>query len=166
MSKGTIVFLMLFYVSNGIVFSQHLSHQVMVPAAGIAVSGAVNYTQTIGETAIEIIGCSEFVFTQGFQQPGIKYLKESAPKGNGVDVYPNPVRDYVNVKLFGDGARKFSIDIINIAGTIVNSGTIDFTASYFYIQQIEITNLKKGFYFVRIVSNDRLISRVFKIEKM
>ena len=138
----------------------------MVPAAGTATSNNLHYSQTIGETAIEIIGCSDFEFTQGFQQPGIKISPEQVPAGTGVEVYPNPVTDFINVKLFGDVARKFRIDIINITGNIVSSEVINFITRYFYTQQIEVGKLKRGIYFVRVVSDDRLISRIFKIEKL
>jgi hypothetical protein len=147
-------------------FSQHLSHQVMVPTAGIAVTGTLNYTQTIGETAVEIIGGSGFAFTQGFQQPGIKYSPEVAPEGNGVEVYPNPATAYIDVKFFGDGARNFKIEIISIAGIIISSAPIKFIDKYFYIHRIEVDKLKIGFYFVRVASDDGLINRTFKIEKM
>jgi hypothetical protein len=49
---------------------------------------------------------------------------------------------------------------------IVNSTTLNFIAKYYYIQQIEVTSLKYGFYFVRVTSDDGKIHRVFKIEKM
>lgn len=166
MFKGTIVLITLLLVFRGSAYSQHLSHQVMVPAAGIAVSGVLNYTQTIGETAIEIIGGSGFELTQGFQQPGIIFSPEVAPEGNGVDVYPNPATDFINVKFYGDAARNFRIDLISITGTIVNSIPIKFIDKYFYVKRIEVDNLKIGFYFVRVASDDGLISRVFKIEKM
>jgi hypothetical protein len=166
MIKGIKIMFLCFLVSWTNVFSQQLSHQVLVPVAGVTSAGAINYSQTIGETAVEIIGCSDFVYTQGFQQPGIKISPEIPPEGNGVDVYPNPAIDFVNIKLFGDVARKFRIDIINITGTIVSSGAINFMDSYYYIQRIEVDNLKRGLYFVRIVSDDGLINRTFKIEKM
>jgi hypothetical protein len=166
MIKGTKVLIILILVSRANVFSQQLSHQVLVPAAGIASTGSLNYTQTIGETAIEIISGSGFVFTQGFQQPGIKISPEIAPEGNGVEVYPNPATDYISVKLFGDVARNFRIDVINITGMIVSSGTINFIDSYFYVQRIEVDKLMRGLYFVRVVSDDGLIRRTFRIEKM
>ncbi len=163
-TKVLITVLFLFWGSCS--YSQQLSHQVMVPAAGLAASGVVNYSQTIGETAIEIFSCSGFEFTQGFQQPGMKYSPEDNPEGNGVEVYPNPVADNLNVKFFGDVARKFRVDIINIAGTVVESSAITFITVYYHIEQINVQKLKKGFYFVRVVSGDGLISRTFKIEKM
>jgi len=166
MVKGIKVLTIIIIVSWESAFSQHLSHQVLVPAAGIAVSGAIHYSQTIGETAIEIINSSGFVLTQGFQQPGITIVPEERELGNGVDVYPNPATDFINVKLFGDVARKFRIDIVNITGTIVSSEKLDFIDSFFYIQQVAVDRLFKGLYFVRVVSDDGVISRVFKIEKM
>lgn len=166
MIKGTkvLILLLLFSWANG--FSQQLSHQVLVPAAGIATAEGINYSQTIGETAVEIISNSGFVFTQGFQQPEIKISQENAPDGNGVNVYPNPATDFINVKMFGDVARKFRIEIINITGMIVSSMTMDFITKYYYIQQIDVINLKIGFYLIRVTSDDGIISRTFKIEKM
>jgi hypothetical protein len=165
MIKGTkVLILLLFSWANG--FSQQLSHQVLVPAAGLTTTGALSYSQTIGETATEIISNSGFVFTQGFQQPGVKISPENSPEGSGVDVYPNPARDFISIKLFGDVPRKFKIDIINITGTVVSSLTLNFIDKYFLIQPMEVTNLKYGFYFVRVASDDGIISRTFKIEKM
>lgn len=165
MIKGTkVLILLLFSWVNG--FSQQLSHQVLVPAAGLSTSSAISYSQTIGETATEIISNSGFVFTQGFQQPTVKISVENPPEGNGVEVYPNPATDFISIKLFGDVPRKFKIDIINIAGTIVSSTTMKFNDKYFLIQPMEVAKLKFGFYFVRVVSDDGMISRTFKIEKM
>jgi len=159
-----VLLILLFSWANG--FSQQLSHQVLVPAAGLTTTGAISYSQTIGETATEIISNSGFVFTQGFQQPSVKISPENLPEGNGVDVYPNPATDFISIKLFGDVPRKFKIDIINIAGTVVSSLTLKFIDKYFLIQPMEVAKLKYGFYFVRVASDDGMISRTFKIEKM
>jgi hypothetical protein len=159
-----LILLLLFSTTTG--FSQQLSHQVLVPAAGLATSGVINYSQTIGETAVELTNGSGFILSQGFQQPGMKNITDPVPAGTGVDVYPNPATDFINVKLFGGEARKFRIEIINLAGTIVSSATMNFITNYNIVQQIDITNLTFGFYFVRVASDDAKINRVFKIEKM
>jgi hypothetical protein len=166
MIKGTKLFIILLLISRAGLFAQHLSHQVLVPAAGIAVTNTVSYQQTVGETAIEIIGHSGFVFTQGFQQPGVKITPDVVYNGNGVEVYPNPATDFIEIKLFGDEARKFNIDVISMAGTIINSGSIEFIEKYYYLQRVEVDQFKPGFYFVRVVSTDGKIRRTFKIEKM
>jgi len=166
MIRGPKVLILLLLLSSTIGFSQQLSHQVLVPASGLATSGVINYSQSIGETAVEMINGSGFILTQGFQQPGMKNLSDPTPVGTGVDVYPNPATDFIKVKLFGSDARKFRIEIINIAGTIVSSTTMDFITSYNIVQQIDISGLTFGFYFVRVASDDAKINRVFKIEKM
>jgi len=148
------------------VFSQQLSHQVLVPMAGIASGGGLNYSQTIGETAVEIVGCSEYLFTQGFQQPGIKFTYENQPPGTGVNVYPNPVTDFLTIELFGESSRAFRIDIINVTGTVVLSIRKVFSDRFWYREAQDMEDLMRGFYVVRIMSDDRLINRIFKIEKL
>lgn len=150
--------------TNGL--SQQLSHQVLVPVAGVTSSGAINYSQTIGETAVEIIGCLDYTFTQGFQQPGIKLMPEKLPDGNGVDVYPNPAIDNITIKLFGDNSRDFRIDIINITGTIVISEKLSFIEKFYFEKVIPVGYLTIGLYFIRVTSSDKLINRTFKIDKM
>jgi hypothetical protein len=145
---------------------QQLSHQVLVPAAGIAVGGSQNISQTIGETAVEIVEGSGFVLTQGFQQPALKYTIDPPHPGTGVDVYPNPATDFVNIRLFGETARKFRVEMINITGRIVSSMTLDFITAYYHVQQLDVSRLTIGFYFVRVTSDDSKINRIFKIEKM
>ena len=149
-----------------VVSSQMLSHQVLVPMAGIASGGNLYYSHTVGETAVEIVGCSEYLFTQGFQQPGIRFTHETPPPGTGVNVYPNPVSDFLTIELFGQSARAFRVDIINVMGTIVLSERKIFYDRFWYREPHNIENLIKGFYVVRIMSDDRMINRIFKIEKL
>lgn len=166
MIKVTKVLILLLLISWASVGAQTLSQKVLIPAAGEAKAGVLNYSQSIGQTAVELIRGSGYIFTQGFQQPGIKMVTEPPHEGTGVDVYPNPATDYINVKLFGDEARKFRIELINLTGRILSSMNLDFNSQYYYIQQIDVTGLTLGFYFVRITSDDFVVKRVFKIEKM
>ncbi len=158
--------LVLIFVTGANVSAQHLSQQVLVAAGGVVSSGNIYYSQTIGETATEIISNFDYVFTQGFQQPGFKVSNITPHIGTGVNVYPNPATDYVNISLSGEIPRKYTIELIDITGTIIKSGNLDFFGSYNYIQQMEMSNLKRGFYFVRVLSNDKVIQRTFKIQKM
>jgi hypothetical protein len=148
------------------VFSQQLSHQVLVPLAGITSDNKLNYSQTAGETAVEIVGCIQYVFTQGFQQPGIKYNPETPPQGTGVKVYPNPVSDQLTIELYGEIARKFRIEIVDITGTIAYSDLKVFYTQYWFKEPVDVHNLIRGAYIVRIYSDDGMIRRAFKIEKL
>jgi hypothetical protein len=146
--------------------SQHLSHQVLVPAAGVAVGSGMNYSQTMGETAVDLLKGYENILTQGFQQPRLKIKTGTPPPGSGVKVYPNPAIDYVNVELFGESARTFNISIVNVNGTVVYSDETSFNSDYWEVREIPISGFARGLYFVRAVSTDRIISRSFKLEKM
>ena len=160
-----LIFLLTFAVFTS--FSQQLSHQVMVPVAGIISGNDVSYTQTGGETAVEIISGSGFVLSQGFQQPGIHSVPaRENPKGNGVNVYPNPARDFINVEFFGEAGRSFRIDILNMAGTVLLSEKIGFQVKFWIVKEINITDLMKGAYLVRVASHDGNIKRTFIIQKL
>jgi hypothetical protein len=147
-------------------FSQQLSHQVLVPLAGLASGNSINYSQTVGETAIEIVGCSEYIFTQGFQQPGLKITSGEVPKGTGVNVYPNPVSDFITIELFSETAETFRIDFISITGNVVMSEKKVFDNKFWFKDPLSIENLIRGFYLVRVYSEDGVINRTFKIEKL
>jgi len=160
-----VVYLLLLSTGTDL-YSQGLSHQVIVPVAGLLSSGKVHYSQTIGEVAVEVFSSSEFVLTQGFQQPGIKLIKENPPPGNGVKVYPNPVTDFVTVELFGTGTRTFLIDFFNISGTIIRSDKFEFIDQYWLCRQFPVGNYSRGLFFIKIISTDGKINRTFKIEKL
>jgi hypothetical protein len=159
----------LFFCLIGIpatLFSQQLSHQVLVPLAGLASGNNINYSQTVGETAVEIIQYSDYVFTQGFQQPGFKATYGESPKGTGINVYPNPVTDFITIELYGESAMTFRVDIINITGTVVMSEKKVFNDKFWCKDPFNIEDLIRGFYLVRVYSEDGILNRTFKIEKL
>ena len=162
--SALIVFLLVVLLARA--NSQQLSHQVLVPAANVQYYSGVNYSQTIGETVVEIVSAYDHTLTQGFQQPSIDLDVPPPPNGTGVDVYPNPVTEYVKVELFGETAREFSIMIVNINGTPVYLDQLIFSSSYWYIEEVPVASFIRGIYFVRVMSMDGVINRTFKIEKM
>jgi hypothetical protein len=54
-----LILLMIFSETNS--FAQQLSSQVLLPAAGVASSGQINYSQSIGETAVEVFSTSDYI---------------------------------------------------------------------------------------------------------
>jgi hypothetical protein len=147
-------------------FSQELSHQVLVPVAGVISTGTINYSQTIGETAVEIMEGPEHILTQGFQQPLMRFPTNPNVLSNGVDVYPNPATDNVTVKLYGLSSRDFRIELINITGTVVYTEKLSFSGNYYLEKHLQVENYYKGIYFIRVISSDKTINRIFKIEKL
>jgi hypothetical protein len=137
-----------------------------VPVAGLASDNNIYFTQTIGETAVEIIGSTEFTLTQGFQQPLVKPTIIDHIDGNGIRVYPNPATDYIIVELYGEKAKTFRIDIINITGTVVYSDVKTFGINFWDREPRDISILQRGFYIISVASSDGMIRRTFKIEKL
>jgi hypothetical protein len=166
MLKKYIILLQFFLGTWTSVLSQQLSHQVIVPLAGIASDSKVSYSQTVGETAVEIVGCMSYVFTQGFQQPALKKSNEIPPPGTGVNVYPNPVADYLTVEIFSESARTFRIDIVSITGSVALTRLKILYGQCWHKEPVYVENLFRGTYLVRITSEDGLLCRTFKIEKI
>jgi hypothetical protein len=52
-------------VSN--LYPQELSHQVLVLVAGVTSTGVISYSQTVGETAIEIFNSSDLLLLREFR---------------------------------------------------------------------------------------------------
>ena len=163
--KGKILIFLIVFKGTGL-FGQGLSHQVLLPAAGVINTDGISYSQTIGEAAVESLSSSGYDLTQGFQQPRLKMLPGISPPGNGVKAYPNPASDFVNVELFGETARSFRITVSNISGTVVYSNDINFTDKYWYIQDIPVSTLSPGLYFIQVISKDGVLHKSFKIEKL
>lgn len=147
-------------------FTQQLSHQVIVPLAGVTTGSKISYSQTAGETAVELTGCTEYLFTQGFQQPGMRFSNEVPPEGTGANVYPNPATDYITIELFGTSEETFKIEIINAIGRVVFSEKKTFNSEFWYKEPHNIEDLLTGLYLIRISSEKRMMNRIFKIEKI
>lgn len=158
--------LILFLCPGKSLLSQQLSSQVLVPVAGITTSGAISYSQTIGESVVDFISSSDFILTQGFQQPGLKFTAEPPHSGIGFNVYPNPATDHITIKLFGDNPKEFRVDIINITGLKVYTEKFTFTDKFYLEKEIPLSNFTFGVYYVRIISSDKEINRTFIFEKM
>jgi hypothetical protein len=166
MNSRRYIFIFLLSFEITALFSQQLSHQVLVPVAGVASQSSLNYAQTGGETAVEIIAGSGFVLSQGFQQPGILSLPvKEKPEGTGIKVYPNPASDLLKVEFFSDEGRSFVVDILNVAATVLLSERINFPVKNWFVREINIEGLMKGTYLVRVVSHDGFINRSFIIQK-
>jgi hypothetical protein len=146
--------------------AQHLSHQVIVCAAGVATPPGKGYSQTIGESMVEVVRSFEHDLTQGFQQPKIKLKDDDTVVGNGVKTYPNPAIDFITVELWGEVPRSFNISIINISGVLTIREEASYDGKFWEKRRIRISDLARGFYIIRVESTDKVINRSFKLEKL
>lgn len=161
-------------VTCSLSFSQkayELSHEVLVPAAGLVTAGGISYQQTIGETAVEVTVPAIYVLTQGFQQPRfIPKLALPPREGNGVDFFPNPITEtnnhILNIRFYGILGRHYDIVIVNLLGSVLYRTSLELSPDHDYIHQVSIQHYANGVYIVKVSSSDEVIDRAFKIEKL
>jgi hypothetical protein len=163
--RGIIVAIVMVFAGSA-ASSQELSHQVMVPAAGIITTASVSLSQTVGESAVELFAVQDYAITQGFQQPRMIFHSGTKPEGTGVKAYPNPVTDILTIEFFGETERSFVISIVNIFGSAVRTIELNFTGPYWYKHEEPVDELAPGLYLINIVSRDKVVKRTIKIEKM
>jgi len=165
MGKRVILAVSVMFCTMGTAFSQEISHQVLVPAGGVISVSNIYMSQTLGESAIEIINSDDYALTQGFQQPSIIFKPDSFP-GTNVLAYPSPVTDYLTIHFWSDKPRSFLVYMVNMYGTEVFRKRFDFTVPFSYMHYQDVTDLTPGLYLIRVESNDSYLKKTIKIEKM
>ncbi len=162
------IFILFIVIAGLNIYAQEISHEVLVSASSVASSGDYFISQTIGEPVVSLIRNESYIFTQGFQQPSTCKLIESDHTGSGLKVYPNPVQDCLTLELYGDRNIEYHVTIFGFNGAIYFkkdypcSGPFPFTHRI----PIDVSNYQRGTYFVKVLTEDGMISRLFKIEKM
>jgi hypothetical protein len=150
--------------------AQSISHQVLLPAAGITTVVSVSYQQTVGETAVSIITIPTNSLTQGFQQPRVNITGDTIVGHGEIEVFPNPVsKDNNNtlyVVLSNSQSRSYIVVIYNFAGSVVYSWSSNNYLDQSYTLPVDVKDFNRGIYIVRVMSTDKQINRSFKIEKL
>ncbi len=83
------------------------------------------------------------------------YLVSNVPNFSTIqkiDIYPNPVSDFINIKMSLDDLSDSKLNIFNSLGQILNSFTI--SSNEF---KVDVRNYNKGFYYFVIISNDKYL---------
>lgn len=164
LKRGIFIFILVIFC--GIINAQELSRQVLVPLASVKNQGEVNISQTVGEAMVDYIHCTNYDLTQGFQQPKVKIGDPLQPMGNGVKVFPNPVRRDLVIEMFGETSIEYDVTIFGIEGSIYYRNCYPCEGNFWNRITIDVSSYQRGLYFVKVESKDSRISRMFKIEKM
>ena len=77
-----------------------------------------------------------------------------------IKVYPNPVGDILTVDLTSFSSKKLVIEIVDLSGKLVSSSTYEGGQ----LAKLEMNHLTKGFYHIRIYSDN--MSVIQKVSKM
>jgi Secretion system C-terminal sorting domain/Outer membrane protein Omp28 len=82
----------------------------------------------------------------------------------GVNVYPNPARNYVTVTGTLEGSSETNITIMNAVGQVVVEKQFPAGGSLFS-ETLQLNNLSNGLYFVNIANNGEVVTKQFTIAK-
>jgi len=160
------IFIVLLVVSWTGLNAQELSHQVLVVAANVANGSGYSISQTIGESIVDFIHSEKYDLTQGFQQPGCRLVTPQPPPGNGVKVYPNPVLDDLKVEMFGETGVEYELTIFGIDGSLFYRNRYECTGKFWRLEVLDVSEFKRGLYFIHVEASNKKIARLFKVEKM
>jgi hypothetical protein len=86
-------------------------------------------------------------------------VNEVVKSGFNATVYPNPVRDVMNLVINPGKATFALVSVINISGHIVLSQRFDMQSEELASLQLPVSELPSGIYMVKIQSGGNVIAR-------
>ncbi len=157
-------FLFLFFFSNG---QATIVPEVVSSSGGDASTAKLNLSWTVGEPVITTYYKPfRAALTQGFHQGNIRILNTHSdnqsltddPNGEnektkmpstGINVFPNPVNDFITVALETDQAIGFSYYIYDMSGKELIQHKMEMP-----VERADLTSLSKGSYILVIKQAD------------
>lgn len=139
--------------------AQEISSSVMSSSGGVFISDNLSMTWTIGEPVTETWENGSYIITQGFQQTNYTITRINKPGivSFTVDVFPNPVSDFLNISVQENSGNTDYI-LYDLNGQIVSNGKIIGNNT-----MVNMSKLPASTYMLRIHGNNKTAD--FKIIK-
>ena len=139
------------------------SQQVTASGGGHYESDSYQFYATIGESVIETVN-GDYILTQGFQQSkytitGIYSYKAFDKK---FSIYPNPLKDNLMISV-NDDLKDYKIVVLNELGEKLTADNMQIGRT---ANTIDFSAHKPGVYLVRIVQNNDLVLKTYKVVKL
>ena len=154
--KKTLVPLGILLLVASISYSQSLSPTLLSSQNGYDTSKNMVLEWTLGESAIETISEKNTIYTQGFIQPFLDSSKGIIQIVDEIHIFPNPVKNHLNVKLLSHSNSQETIDIYNVNGRMVKQFKHSF--SLYENIRLDLSDLPSGIYVIRIINATRVIT--------
>jgi hypothetical protein len=148
------------------VSSQSLTRSVICVTGNSSLENNGLFTYSAGEAISGSLSYLSNGLTQGFQQPSLLFFRDygTSQDINAVEIYPNPVIDDLTVLFNIRTSKVFNVEVYSGRGTLYIS--VQFNVYESGWKEVKMGNIPAGLYLLHIYSTDKLIDRVFKIEKM
>lgn len=162
-----LIFILLLLAVVQTMFSQKIILSVLAPAGDYKSLSGYSLSWTMGEVMTETFASGDLKLTQGFQQPGL-FVSSGLPDEHlnwTINAYPNPVSHKLIISFQGLQGNPFiHIALMDIMGRIVIMNELkNLPESYHY--SLDLENLERGIYILRVYTPDYQMQRLFKIEK-
>ena len=138
------------------------AQEVVTSGGGYFNNANGSLSSTIGEPVTETFKLTDYTLTQGFQQSILVLvidIEEKEKKDLCVNIYPNPVIDYLKVKVENAGAQKFSYNLCTVDGQILLEGHFESMET-----EIAVNQLSAATYILKIFAEQEEI-KALKIIK-
>jgi hypothetical protein len=162
-----LVFILLLGFSVQNIFSQKIILSVFASAGDYKSLSGYSLSWTMGEVMTEMLTSDNIRLTQGFQQPGLAVESgiHDEHREWSVSTYPNPVFQDLIISFQGIREnRAVLISLTDMMGRIIILKELkNIPVSYNY--RLEMNDLERGIYILKIYTQDYRMQKLFKIEK-
>ncbi len=144
--------------------SQTVTPTVLSNNGGYAAAAQGSIAWTIGEPVSETYTTSTKKTTMGFHQPelGVANLIKEQSDNAQVLVFPNPVKDVLNISFKDLESATYSIEVIDNLGKLLYKSNVNITENTKTIH-LNMTEYAAGNYFLHISSAQ--LNKTIKINK-
>jgi len=133
----------------------------MAPSGGAAATGTKEMVYTVAEVFTAEAQTDTRHLSEGFINPDLIALMnaENFAPLPGVEIYPNPVKDILHIRLENKG--NYEIYIFDLTGKKIYTRTFDGDR-----WDVDMRNYRSGFYLVSIVDRENKRMTGIKIQKL
>ena len=151
-------------VGDSIIFANTSTNEPTVSDQNWTINGVGYYGNSVTLVGGDSLGYYQVCLTVGFDAPSWCYdtfcdtintndssLFISAKINEKLSVYPNPVKDNLNISITNSNQTSFNIYIYNLVGELVLSKEIGTN------NNVNVAYLSKGVYFIKLMNNNSTI---------
>jgi len=154
-----ILFLSISYLSK----SQVVNPDVIVSSSGNLSNNYAQISWTLGDFQTRTYKAGEIILTQGFLQSNLLVTNVTTISNNeaiDVSVYPNPVKDILNLKFNSDNDVTLRFELYNLEGKLVYYEDINTESK---VSTINFDQFESGIYILKAISTEKSFVKSYKI---
>ncbi|GAB1451543.1 hypothetical protein MASR2M47_15990 [Draconibacterium sp.] len=128
----------------------------------IGTSGSVSFT--VGQVGSQYLSSADGTVSQGVQQPYEIFVVTAIDEASGISldiqVYPNPVQDFLKLKIQGLNAETLIWEMYDLTGKMLGSNVISGTETL-----IPVSHYTAGTYLFSVTNKNNRQFKTYKIIK-